>query len=91
MSGSVLAGEGAPALGLLAAAALTGFDVLAVGLVAAYMRAPRSVLLDGAPAVLSGGGGAGVVGRSHAMSLPNAAHPTRGEEGHGRLDRRRHP
>jgi hypothetical protein len=52
-SGSVLDGDSARALGLFAAGTLTGFAVGAVGLVAAYMRSPRSVLLHGAPAVLT--------------------------------------
>jgi hypothetical protein len=53
LSGSVLDGDSARALGLFAAGALSGFAVLAVGLVAAYMRSPRSVLLHGAPAGLT--------------------------------------
>jgi hypothetical protein len=53
LSGSVLDGDSARALGLFAAGAVTGFAVLAVGLVAAYMRTPRSVLLHGAPATLT--------------------------------------
>jgi hypothetical protein len=48
-----LDGDSARALGLFAAGAVTGFAVLAVGLVAAYMRTPRSVLLHGAPATLT--------------------------------------
>ena len=53
LSGSVLDGDSARALALFAAGAVTGFAVLAVGLVAAYMRSPRSVLLHGAPAALT--------------------------------------
>jgi hypothetical protein len=53
LSGSVLDGDSARALGLFAAGTLTGFAVVAVGLVAAYMRSPRSVLLHGAPVGLT--------------------------------------
>jgi hypothetical protein len=53
LSGLILDGDSARALGLFAAGALTGFAVLAVGLVAGYMRSPRSVLLHGAPAGLT--------------------------------------
>jgi hypothetical protein len=52
-SGSVLDGDTARALGLLAAGALTAFALLAVGLLAADMRSPRALLLHGAPAVLT--------------------------------------
>ena len=53
LSGSVLDGDSARALGLFAAATVTCFAVLAAGLAAAYMRSPRSVLLHGAPAALT--------------------------------------
>jgi hypothetical protein len=53
LSGSVLDGDSARALGLFAAGLVSGFAVLAIGLVAAYMRSPRSVLLHGAPAFLT--------------------------------------
>jgi hypothetical protein len=53
LSGSALDGDSARALGLFAAGAVTGFAVLAVGLVAAYTRSPRSVVLHGAPAGLT--------------------------------------
>ena len=53
LSGSVLDGDSARALGLFAAGTVTCFAVLAAGLVAAYMRSPRSVLLHGAPAALT--------------------------------------
>jgi hypothetical protein len=53
LSGSVLDGDSARALALFAAGTLTGFAVLAAGLVAAYVRSPRSVLLHGAPALLT--------------------------------------
>jgi hypothetical protein len=53
LSGSILDGDSARALGLFAAGALTGFAVLAVGLVAGYMRSPRSLLLHGAPTGLT--------------------------------------
>jgi hypothetical protein len=53
LSGSVLDGAAARALGLFVAGALTGLAVIATGLVAAYMRSPRSVLVHGAPIVLT--------------------------------------
>jgi hypothetical protein len=53
VSGSVLRGETAQGIGLVAAGASTGFAALAVGLGAAYMRSPRSLFLHPAPAVLT--------------------------------------
>jgi hypothetical protein len=53
VAGTVLSGDTARALGLVAAAAYTGFAALAVGLGAAYMRSPRSLFRHPAPAVLS--------------------------------------
>ena len=49
LSGSVLDGDSARALGLFAAATVTCFAVLAAGLVAGYMRSLRSVLLTALP------------------------------------------
>jgi hypothetical protein len=53
LSGSVLHGDAARGIGLLAAAASTGFAALTVGLGAAYARSPRSLLLHPGPAVLT--------------------------------------
>jgi hypothetical protein len=53
LSGSVLHGEAARALGLLAAGASTGFAALAEGLGAAYTRSPRSLLRHPGPVVLT--------------------------------------
>jgi len=53
LSGSVLHGDTARGIGLLAAAASTGFAALAVGLGAAYARSPRSLLRHPGPAVLT--------------------------------------
>jgi hypothetical protein len=53
LAGSVLDGAGARSLGLLAAAASTGFAALAVGLGAAHTRSPRSLLRHPGPAVLT--------------------------------------
>jgi hypothetical protein len=53
LAGSVLHGDAARGIGLVAAAAATGFAALAVGLGAAYMRSPRSLLRHPAPAVLT--------------------------------------
>jgi hypothetical protein len=52
LSGSVLAGDAAHAVALLAAGASTGFAAVVVGLGAAYMRSPRSLLGHPGPAVL---------------------------------------
>jgi hypothetical protein len=53
LSGSVLDGDTARAIGLLGAGAFTGFAALAVGLGAAYTRSPRSLLVHPGPAVLT--------------------------------------
>jgi hypothetical protein len=53
VSGSVVEGDTARGIRLLAAGASTGFAALAVGLGAAYMRSPRSLFLHPAPAVLT--------------------------------------
>jgi hypothetical protein len=53
LSGSVLHGDTARGVGLLAASASTGFAALAVGLGAAYARSPRALLRHPAPAVLT--------------------------------------
>lgn len=53
LSGSVLHGDSARALGLLAACASTGFAALAVALGAAYARSPRSLFRHPGPALLT--------------------------------------
>jgi hypothetical protein len=53
LAGTVLDGDTAKALGLVAAGAATGFAALALGLGAAYMRSPRSLLRHPGPAVLT--------------------------------------
>lgn len=53
LSGSVLHGDTARALGLLAAGACTGFAALALGLGAAYTRSPRPLFRHPGPAVLT--------------------------------------
>jgi hypothetical protein len=55
LSGTVLHGDTARGISLVAAGASTGFAALAVGLGAAYTRAPspRSLFLHPAPAVLT--------------------------------------
>jgi hypothetical protein len=53
VSGSVLHGDAARALALVAASASTGFAALAVGMQAAYTHSPRSLLRHPAPAVLT--------------------------------------
>jgi hypothetical protein len=53
LSGSVLHGDTARGLGLLAAGASTGFAALAVGLGGAFRQFPRSLLLHPGPVVLS--------------------------------------
>jgi hypothetical protein len=53
LSGSVLDGETAQGIGLVAAAASTGFAALAVWLGGAYRHFPRSVLIHPAPVVLT--------------------------------------
>ena len=53
LSGSVLHGDTARAIGLVGAAASTGFAAVALGLGAAYTRSPRSFLRHPGPAVLT--------------------------------------
>ena len=53
LSGSVLDGDTARGIGLVAAGASTGFAALTVGLGAAYSRSPRSLLRHPAAAVLT--------------------------------------
>jgi hypothetical protein len=53
LSGSVLHGDTARGIGLVAACASTGFAALAVGLGAAYTRSPRSLSRHPGPAVLT--------------------------------------
>jgi hypothetical protein len=53
LAGSVLEGETARAVGLIAAAAMTGFALVVVGLGAAYMRSPRPFLSHPGPAILT--------------------------------------
>jgi hypothetical protein len=53
LSGSVLSGDTARGLGLLAAGASSGFAALAVGLGAAYAQSPRFLLRHPGPAVLT--------------------------------------
>jgi hypothetical protein len=53
LSGAFLHGDGARALGRLAAGASTGFAALAAGFGAAYARSPRFLLRHPAPAMLS--------------------------------------
>jgi hypothetical protein len=53
LSGSVLHGDTARGIGLVAAGASTGFAALAVGMGAAYTRSPRSLFRHPAPAVLT--------------------------------------
>jgi hypothetical protein len=53
LSGSVLHGDAARGVGLLAAGACTGFAALAVGLGAAYTRPPRALLRHPGPVVLT--------------------------------------
>jgi hypothetical protein len=53
LAGSVLHGDAARGIGLLAAGASTGFAALAVGLGGAYRQFPRSLFRHPAPAVLT--------------------------------------
>jgi hypothetical protein len=53
VSGSVLDGDTARGIGLVAAAASTGFAALAVGLGGAYRQFPRSLLRHPAPVLLT--------------------------------------
>ncbi|MGH3082480.1 MAG: hypothetical protein ACRDNP_00180 [Gaiellaceae bacterium] len=53
LSGSVLHGDTARGIGLVAAGASTGFAAVAVGLGAAYTQSPRSLFRHPGPAVLT--------------------------------------
>jgi hypothetical protein len=53
LSGSILHGDAARGIGLLAACASTGFAAVAVGLGAAYARSPRFLLRHPAPILLT--------------------------------------
>jgi len=53
LSGSVLHGDTARGIGLLAAGASTGFAALAVGVGAGYTQSPRSMFLHPVPALLT--------------------------------------
>jgi hypothetical protein len=53
LSGSILHGDAARGIGLLAACATTGFAAVAVGLGAAYARSPRFLLRHPAPTILT--------------------------------------
>jgi hypothetical protein len=53
LSGSVLHGDTARGIALVAAAASTGFAAIALGLGAAYTQSPRSLLRHPGPAVLT--------------------------------------
>jgi hypothetical protein len=53
LSGSVLHGDTARGIGVVAAAAATGFAVIAVGLTAAYTQSLRSLLRHPGPALLT--------------------------------------
>jgi hypothetical protein len=53
LSGSILHGETARAIGLLAAGASTGFAAIALGLTAAYAKSPLSLFRHPGPAVLT--------------------------------------
>jgi hypothetical protein len=53
LSGSVLDGDTARAVAMVAAGASTGFAAIAVGLGAAYAKSPRFLFLHPGPAVLT--------------------------------------
>ena len=53
LAGSVLHGDTARGISLMAAGASTGFAALAVGLGAAYSRSPRSLIRHPGPALLT--------------------------------------
>ena len=53
ISGSLLDGDAAQAIGLAGACAFTGFAAVVVGMGAAYMRSPRYLLRHPGPAVLT--------------------------------------
>jgi hypothetical protein len=53
LAGSVLDGDAAQALGVVSAAAFTGFAVVALGLAAAHTRFPRSMLSHPGPVAIA--------------------------------------
>jgi hypothetical protein len=53
LSGTVVDGDAARGIGLVAAGAFTGFAAIAMGLGAAYTRTPRMLLRHPGPAVLT--------------------------------------
>ena len=53
LSGSVLHGDAARGVGLVAAGASTGFAAVAMGLGAVYTRSPLSLVLHPGPALLT--------------------------------------
>ena len=53
LSGAVLDGDAARGISVVAAVATTGFAAIALGLGAAYMRSPRTLLRHPGPAVLT--------------------------------------
>jgi len=53
LSGSVLHGDTARGIGLVAAGASTGFAAIAVGLTAAYTKSPRSLFRHSGPVLLT--------------------------------------
>jgi hypothetical protein len=53
LAGSVLDGDAARALGIVAASAFTGFAVVALGLAIAHTRFPRSMLSHPGPIVIA--------------------------------------
>jgi hypothetical protein len=53
LAGTVVDGDEARAIGLVASGAATGFAALAVGLGGAYMRSPRQLLRHPGPIMLS--------------------------------------
>ena len=53
LAGSILDGDAARAIALVAACAFTGFAAIAVGLGAVYMRKPRYLFAHPGPAVLT--------------------------------------
>jgi hypothetical protein len=53
LSGTVLHGDTAQGIGLVAASASTGFAAIALGLGTAYTRSPRSLFRHPGPAVLT--------------------------------------
>jgi len=53
LSGAVLQGDAARGIGLVAAAASTGFAAIAMGLTAAYTHSPRSLFRHPGPVLLT--------------------------------------